>query len=582
MLIARPGDAAGETLPGIIFSKFYQTTKREAKLGLSTHYLGVEARRKVKKPGMPKVNLSRINFPVTAKEIEGIVILTDEMVTDKLSNAQDEMNKCEALIKTVTEVVETHNNNLKTKEEALEKLIESIPDEPVAPFPADGMTGEVPEEDKESAEDKKKREDTMKVISTKIAEKEEAEKEIKKIKDALEEEETKLKENQDRVQALTEEAAPEMEKFGPNADHEAFKAALKEGPAPEEETAMDADGGEEEKEAEGEAPEADAGVLAPVEGSLAPVEGTEGGGEAPEAEAPKAEAAPKAPAYVQPEITEGKVRILVKLKTHLNSVYCPTPNDMITAKQLEEIKTGQFVLIESRLNASEATNLNSIAKGPWKNMIRDPLKAEFLPGPYGVMQSVEYILSLHKVDELAQHKKVTCELCECEMIQLDLERHMTKECPMRTVTCPYCEEKFLSKDLKPHQDGPLPEDAGEDQTLCPEYAIKCKNRCGTGLHLRKNMEAHLKESCPNAFVPCKYACLGCPTMVKRREIKLHQQKQAGKHIALLEYRLNNVTDVLAEQFPKLADRLLALPPKEESKKKKVKDDAPKFPVAMTS
>ena len=56
-----------------------------------------------------------------------------------------------------------------------------------------------------------------------------------------------------------------------------------------------------------------------------------------------------------------------------------------------------------------------------------------------------------------------------------------------------------------------------------------------GLHplTRFTIDNHCSRECPEAFVPCRFASMGCNVRVKRKALADHESNSSSNHLALM-------------------------------------------------
>ena len=150
---------------------------------------------------------------------------------------------------------------------------------------------------------------------------------------------------------------------------------------------------------------------------------------------------------------------------------------------------------------------------------------------------------------VAQHLAADCEYegkkcpnlpCEEVVPKTFCETHVSKLCMWRCETCPCCGKKKAAKDddscirrafarsLTYHD---IINDHHND---CPEWPARCPNLCGPYLTLtQSSVDRHVKEECPETFVDCKFAEVGCKEKVKRQDLAQHMQESLSDHVTAL-------------------------------------------------
>ena len=167
-------------------------------------------------------------------------------------------------------------------------------------------------------------------------------------------------------------------------------------------------------------------------------------------------------------------------------------------------------------------------------------------------------------------KPLTCEWTgPCS----EMHAHRTT-CAEETIACGNgCEEEHRRKDMPAHLAetcprrlvtcshcaGPFRAEAlPEHEKRCPKRVFLCSRGCGARLPLEQLSGSH-KVSCPRELVACPFARFGCKAVVARCELERHQAEESSQH-ALLS--LNKV-DGLEKQLAS-AERTIASLPKVET------------------
>ena len=162
-----------------------------------------------------------------------------------------------------------------------------------------------------------------------------------------------------------------------------------------------------------------------------------------------------------------------------------------------------------------------------------------------------------------------------------LEEHMAM-CQFTPVSCPYqCEiVLLLRKDLDHHINNECPnrdykcEYCGKKSTyisitrihdrICDEKLVPCPNEGCTETIKRHMIEDHVENDCEYTEVSCKYANIGCEVKLKRKYMRAHEEDdKIHLHLALgamMELRDKNVQlqDISLQLQEKLQDTNLQL------------------------
>ena len=109
--------------------------------------------------------------------------------------------------------------------------------------------------------------------------------------------------------------------------------------------------------------------------------------------------------------------------------------------------------------------------------------------------------------------------CGSKMKRSKLSNHCENECQHREIKCKFCEVSMRYKDLETHH------------KTCLQFPVVCPYECLKSL-IRKELESHIKNECPNTLVVCPYKELGCEVLCKRCELPEHEKKYESKHLKM--------------------------------------------------
>lgn len=168
----------------------------------------------------------------------------------------------------------------------------------------------------------------------------------------------------------------------------------------------------------------------------------------------------------------------------------------------------------------------------------------------------------------------------------ELGTHALQECVKREVVCPCCLKNQKSvidnsrhAPVKTVQDGlwsmmksainwafssPLTFEILTTQHYreCPDWPARCPNGCSNSLTLtRSTIDNHCSKECPEAFVTCKFASMGCRVRVKRKALAAHEQNSLADHLALMmkeHLALKETVRELRDENSHLRSRVTAL------------------------
>ena len=127
-----------------------------------------------------------------------------------------------------------------------------------------------------------------------------------------------------------------------------------------------------------------------------------------------------------------------------------------------------------------------------------------------------------KVLEGCQFVKIKCVHCS-ELIQRkSLNHHNNELCNKRPFSCKYC-----------HSYESTYEDVTQNHwKVCDNYPIQCPKKCGVTPE-RRNINSHLKNSCPLTIIQCDFQYAGCEAKLPRQDMPSHISSNLTMHISML-------------------------------------------------
>ena len=149
---------------------------------------------------------------------------------------------------------------------------------------------------------------------------------------------------------------------------------------------------------------------------------------------------------------------------------------------------------------------------------------------------------------VAQHLAADCEFegkkcpnpqCKDMVPKNFLETHVSKLCLCRFEACPCCGKggacnsgswfiRAFSPSFTYHS---IITDHYHD---CPKWPVRCPNLCKPYLTLtQSSVDRHVKVECPETFIDCKFAEVGCKKRVKRKDLPGHMQDTVSEHVAAM-------------------------------------------------
>lgn len=117
--------------------------------------------------------------------------------------------------------------------------------------------------------------------------------------------------------------------------------------------------------------------------------------------------------------------------------------------------------------------------------------------------------------------------------RMSLDAHEVS-CPFRPLECTHCKKDIQFCNMEDHL------------KLCPMVPIEC-TACNVELR-RGELDAHLRDSCPEAEVECTYSDQGCPKKVIRKHLEEHLGKEMAYHMILLKKSFDSCTKNMKEEF----------------------------------
>ena len=170
-------------------------------------------------------------------------------------------------------------------------------------------------------------------------------------------------------------------------------------------------------------------------------------------------------------------------------------------------------------------------KDHYKNCIDFPLLC-----PNECMRTItRKEVELHVNDE-CPNTLLNCENeCGLKLKRSEMQNHYKNECQNRKIHCIQCSVIILYKDIDTHNG------------TCPEFPLLCPNECLKDL-IRKEIESHIENDCPNTMIECPYKKMGCETVMKRCEIEEHEQRSESKHLKNVVIYFSNETEQMKSNF----------------------------------
>ncbi|XP_032905115.1 TNF receptor-associated factor 2 isoform X2 [Amblyraja radiata] len=149
----------------------------------------------------------------------------------------------------------------------------------------------------------------------------------------------------------------------------------------------------------------------------------------------------------------------------------------------------------------ELDNLPAVCSNegcPWKGTIKD-YEAEH-------EGRCEYVL-------------MPCEACSKKVRQVDLSRHLERECPERNLNCKFCKMSFHHKDIKAHDE------------ICSKYPLMCE-WCGKKKISREKYSDHIR-TCGKVKLLCRFHQIGCEMAVEKEKLLEHENQCTVEHLRMM-------------------------------------------------
>ena len=126
------------------------------------------------------------------------------------------------------------------------------------------------------------------------------------------------------------------------------------------------------------------------------------------------------------------------------------------------------------------------------------------------------------IEDDCPNTMVQCRIeCGLQMKRSKLSDHEMKECPHRKVSCKHCIDSMQHRELQIHYN------------ICKEFPLFCPNECLRKL-IRKTLESHIENDCPNTLIACPYKEMGCDVLSKRCELEEHKKTFESEHLDITE------------------------------------------------
>ncbi|XP_073243627.1 TNF receptor-associated factor 6-like [Porites lutea] len=107
--------------------------------------------------------------------------------------------------------------------------------------------------------------------------------------------------------------------------------------------------------------------------------------------------------------------------------------------------------------------------------------------------------------------------CGKQLQRKNAKQHLETECPNRTTPCEHCDKEVHWNGLENHF------------RTCPNFPVSC-GQCGRQNIVRKLMEHHLDNECPEMEIKCAFSVVGCTFEGKRATVEKHVDDQLASHV----------------------------------------------------
>ncbi len=157
-----------------------------------------------------------------------------------------------------------------------------------------------------------------------------------------------------------------------------------------------------------------------------------------------------------------------------------------------------------------------------------------------------------KINELMVYCKNKSQGCSDILKFKDLEQHVAKAnkagCLYTTLECPSgCYTELLRKDMDEHLKEACPNryvtcehcdeemmwrDLEDHYDGCGKYPVLCPRSCADGMFIREQLAEHEKQ-CPNMVVECPFQEAGCSDEITRAQLTNHLESNMADHLGKL-------------------------------------------------
>ena len=126
---------------------------------------------------------------------------------------------------------------------------------------------------------------------------------------------------------------------------------------------------------------------------------------------------------------------------------------------------------------------------------------------------------LNPAKKRCEHIPLVCSFgCGEQVPSGDMKDHKKHQCPKRQEKCELC-DYHNSHDVVIENHLPV----------CPEFLVKCPNKCKEESFKRKQLKAHIKE-CPLQVIECPFSSAGCTVKLPRNQMVEHEDVAVRQHL----------------------------------------------------
>ena len=138
---------------------------------------------------------------------------------------------------------------------------------------------------------------------------------------------------------------------------------------------------------------------------------------------------------------------------------------------------------------------------------------------------------------------VKCSQCFCTFKHNELQKHQKEECEHRRSNCVYCNTKGTHRMLT----------SSFHLSCCPDYPLRCPNKCSTQTIKRSEMVAH-RSKCRKEPVDCPFKEAGCKMRPDRNNLNSHLDVENKTHMLCLMTAFQQAQAQLRQQSKQLQEQ----------------------------